>query len=181
MHADLEPPGAPSSPPPPVQFVPNAPLGGIVPQTAVPAARSDRRDLVLTAALLVLSVVAGATSLMPWRDFGRRLGAPMVETGWEGADGTMGRGWIAVALAVLVAGAGVLIAADKARFGRVLAVLSGTGLAVLAVAEWGLGEKGLRTGPGIGLWVAFAVGVLVVVAVGALTPGPEPAPPQGGT
>ena len=163
-----------------MQFVPNAPLGGIAPQAAAPTVRSDRRDLVLTAALLVLSIVAGATSLMPWRDFGRRLGAPVVETGWEAADGSMGRGWIAVSLAVLVAAAGVLIAADRARLGRALAVLSGTGLAVLAVAEWGLGERGTRTGPGIGLWVAFAVGVLVVIAVGALTPGPEPSSDTGG-
>ena len=162
--------------------MPNAPLGGIEPRTAPPAVRSDRRDLVLTSTLLVMSIVAGAASLMPWRDFGRRLGAPVVETGWEGADGSLGRGWVAVVIAVLIAGAGVLIAADKARPGRLLAVLSGTALVVLAVAEWGLGEKGTRTGPGIGLWVTFAVGVLVVIAVGALTPGPEPdSPPVGGS
>ena len=65
------------------------------------------------------------------RDFGRRLGAPVVETGWEGADGSMGRGWVAVVIAVLIAGAGVLIAADRARLGRLSAVLSGTALVAL--------------------------------------------------
>lgn len=113
--------------------------------------------------------------MMSWRDFGRRFGATATETGWENLDGSMGRGWVVVALGVLLAVAGVLIASGRARHGRFLAVLTGTSLAVFAVLEWGLGSDAARTGPGTGLWVALVTGVLVVVAVGILTPAPESA------
>jgi hypothetical protein len=177
MSYDFENQEAPKgSPPVPVQFVQSAPLGGVVPTAPVEERTSDRRDLVLTAALFVLAVVAGAASLMSWRDFGRRLGSPVVETGWVRADGSLGRGWIAVALAVLIAVAGVMIAAEKGRAGRVLAVLAGMALAVTAVVEWGLGAGSVRSGPGAGIWVELITGVLVVVLVGAFSAGPAPEP-----
>jgi hypothetical protein len=127
----------------------------------------------MVAGLLVLSVLAGAASLLPWRDFGRRLGAPVTETGWAGPGGSLGRGWLAVLLAIVVATAGVLIAADRGRLGRTLAVLAGSGLIVLSVGEWGLGAGSVRTGPGSGVWLLLVVGVMVVVVVGALSAAPS--------
>lgn len=153
-----------------MNYAPGAPLGGTVPSEAEPTPRSDRRELVLTAFLLVAAVVAGATSLMPWRDFGRRFGASASETGWERLDGSMGRGWLFVLLAVLLAVAGVLIAAGRARPGRLLAATTGSLMVLAAIAEWGLGADAARTGPGLGLWVELVLGVAVVVAVGALGP-----------
>jgi hypothetical protein len=47
-------------------------------------------------------------------------------------------------------------------------------MVLAAVAEWGLGSDGARTGPGIGLWVELVIGVLVVIAVGVLGPKDEP-------
>lgn len=168
--------GLPAAGPPAsgaLNYSQGAPLGGVAPSPAVPVVRSDRRDLLLTSLLLVAAVVAGATSMMSWRDFGRRFGATATETGWERLDGSMGRGWVVVALGVLLAVAGVLIASGRARQGRFLAVSTGTSLAVFAVLEWGLGSDAARTGPGTGLWVALVTGVLVVVAVGILTPSPD--------
>lgn len=157
-----------------MNFAAGAPLGGVVPTEAPAPQRSDRRELVLTSVLLVAAIVAGATSLMPWRDLGRRFGASVTETGWVRPDGSMGRGWLFVLLAVLLALAGVLIAADRQRAGRVLASLTGSLMVLAAVAEWGLGSGGARTGPGIGLWVELVIGVLVVIAVGVLGPKDEP-------
>lgn len=135
-----------------------------------PVERADRRELVLTAVLLVAAIVTGASSLLPWRDFGRRFGASATETGWVRLDGSMGRGWVFVLLAVALAVAGVLIAGGRTRPGRILASATGCLLVLAAVAEWGLGADASRTGPGIGLWVELVVGVLVVVAVGVLGP-----------
>jgi len=160
----------PTGPPSGLEFHRTMPLGGSTPVPEEVRPRSDHRDLLLTASLLVLSVVAGAASLMSWRDWGRQFGAPIVETGWERPDGSLGRGWIAVLLGVLLATAGVLVAAERGRAGRVLAVLSGLGLSALAVSEWGLGAGRARTGPGWGIWVLLVAGVLVVVVVGALAP-----------
>ncbi len=130
--------------------------------------RSSRRELTLVAVLLVVAVVAGAASLLAWRDFGRQFGATAVETGWERLDGTMGRGWVAVALATLLAVAGVLIASGRGRPGRMLATWTGVAMSIAAVAEWGLGAGATRTGPGIGLWLQLVLGVFVVLAVGIL-------------
>jgi hypothetical protein len=77
---------------------------------------------------------------------------------------------------VLIAVAGVMIAAEKGRAGRVLAVLAGMALAVTAVVEWGLGAGSVRSGPGAGIWVELITGVLVVVLVGAFSAGPAPEP-----
>ena len=89
----------------------------------------------------------------------------------------LGRGWVAVLGGVLLAVAGVLVAADKGRVGRVLATLTGLGLMIFSVLEWGLGLRMVRSGPGPGLWMLFGVGMIVVVAVGILSPDPtEPQP-----
>jgi hypothetical protein len=157
-----------------MNYAPGAPLGGVAPRHTPAPERSDRRELVLTAVLLVAAVVAGATSLMPWRDLGRRFGASVTETGWVRPDGSMGRGWLFVALAVLLALAGVFIAGGRQRAGRVLASLTGSLMVVAAIAEWGLGSEAARTGPGIGLWVELTIGVLVVIAVGVLGPTDGP-------
>jgi hypothetical protein len=146
------------------------PLGGVQPQPVAEAAPSQRKDLLLTAVLLVAALAAGATSLLSWRDVGGLAGG--VETGWREFDGGLGRGWVAVLGGVLLAVAGVLVAAEKGRLGRVLAVLTGVGLMVFSVLEWGLGLRNVRTGPGPGLWMLFVVGMLVVIAVGALAPDP---------
>jgi hypothetical protein len=169
MHSDDVRRSTGGAPPLPPRFVGSAPLGGTAPVRTDTEEPSDRRELLLTAALLVLSIVAGAASLLPWRDFGRQFGAATVETGWARPDGSLGRGWVAVVLAVLVAAAGVLIAAERRRSGRVLAVLAGMALIGLAVGEWGFGAGTMRTGPGAGLWVELLVGVLVVLAVGTLS------------
>ena len=146
------------------------PLGGSAPVAPVVERRSDRKELVLTASLLVASIVAGATTLMPWRDYGQRFGSTAVETGWNGLGDSIGRGWVVMVIAVLIAVSGVLIAADRAKAGRVLGVVSGSALVLASILEWGVGAGDVRSGPGIGLWVDLAVGVFVIVMVGALGP-----------
>lgn len=165
--------GLPPSGPPAagaMNFGAGAPLGGAPPVPDAPERRSDRRDLVLTAVLLLAAIVAGATSLMPWRDYGRRFGAAASETGWLRPDGSMGRGWLFVLLGVALAIAGVLIAAGRRRPGRILASATGALMVLAAVLEWGLGDGGSRSGPGTGLWIELVVGVVVIVAVGVLEP-----------
>lgn len=147
------------------------PLGGVAPGPEHTAAPSSKRDLLLTSILLVGALAAGATSLLAWRDVGRFTGG--TESGWREFDGGLGRGWVAVLGGVLLAVAGVLVAAEKGRAGRVLAALTGVGLMVFAVLEWGLGLRNVRTGPGPGLWLLFVVGMIVVVAVGILAPDPH--------
>ena len=146
------------------------PLGGAAPVTPSVERRSDRLELALTAALLIAAIVAGASTLMPWRDYGQRFGNTAVETGWNGLGDTIGRGWVVMVIAVLIAVSGVLIAADRTRAGRILAVSSGAALVVASILEWGLGAGDVRSGPGLGLWVDLAVGVFVIVVVGALGP-----------
>lgn len=158
-----------------MSFSQSSPLGGTLPVTVTPPVKSDRRELVLTAVLLLLALVAGASSLMPWRDYAFKYGTRVAETGWAGANGGLGRGWMTVFCAVLLAVSGVLIAAERGRAGRLLAALSGTTLVLLAIGEWGLGAGSSRTGPGSGIWLQFVVGVLAVIAVGVLGPA-DPAP-----
>jgi hypothetical protein len=168
MGTGLPPAGPPAAGA--LNFAAGAPLGGTAPSAAQEVPRSDRRELVLTAFLLVAAVVTGAASMMPWRDFGRRFGASATETGWERLDGSLGRGWLFVALGVLLATSGVLIASGRVRGGRVLASATGVALVVASIVEWGLGSDAARTGPGLGLWVELTVGVMVVIAVGVLGP-----------
>lgn len=132
--------------------------------------------MLLTAILLVAALAAGATSLLAWRDLGRLAGG--TETGWTEFDGGLGRGWVAVLGGVLLAVAGVLVAANKGHLGRVLATLTGVGLMIFAVLEWGLGLGTVRSGPGPGLWMLFGVGMIVVVAVGILAPDPPEMEPD---
>ncbi len=169
--------GPPKDHPPPVAFTDGAPLGGRHPSSEELTRSSDRREVVLTAVLLVAAVLAGAASLMPWRDFGRRFGASAIETGWVRVDGGLGRGWVVVLLGVALAASGVLIASGRGLAGRRLAVAAGVGLSAAAVAEWGLGTAGLRAGPGLGLWLLLALGVGVIVAVGNLAPVPRDVDP----
>ncbi len=174
------PPQAPAAPPTsdrPVGlgggFVAGTPLGGVQPVPVEVQHPSQRRELILTAILLVAAITTGAASLLSWRDYGLLLRSGATETGWALPDGSMGRGWIAVLLGVVLAVAGVLLAADKVRAGRILATLGGLGLILFSVLEWGMGAGRLRTGPGLGIWVLLVVGIVVVVAVGALGP-PNP-------
>jgi len=155
-------------------YVSGMPLGGVRPPVPTDEAPSQRRELILTAILLVAAIAAGAASLMSWRDYGFLIGPSTEESGWVLPDGSMGRGWMAVVLGVVLAVAGVLVASDRLRAGRALAVLGGVGLLVLPVLEWGLGAGRARTGPGEGLWILLITGVVVVVAVGILGPAPEP-------
>lgn len=154
------------------------PLGGFSPEADQAAAASPRRDLVLTSCLLLAAVAAAASSLLSWRDLGPF--APGSETGWRQLDGSLGRGWVAVLGGVLLAVAGVLVAAERPRSGRALATVTGIGLMVFSVLEWGLGTRNLRSGPGPGLWVLFLVGMLVVVAVGVLAPDTQDGEPTDG-
>lgn len=169
--------GPPPTHRPPVTFTDGAPLGGQHPGSEPPARTSDRREVALIAVLLLSAVVAGAASLMPWRDFGRRFGATAVETGWVRVDGGLGRGWVVVLLGIALAAAGVLIASGRGLAGRRLAVAAGVGLSAAAVAEWGLGTAGLRAGPGLGLWLILGLGVAVVITVGNLAPVPARSDP----
>ncbi len=155
-------------------FVGGVPLGGVRPVEQEAPEASNRRELILTAILLVCAVLTGAASLMSWRDEGLFVSSTVRETGWVLPDGSMGRGWVAVLLGVVLASAGVLLASDHLRSGRAVAMAGGVGLIVFSVLEWGLGAGRARTGPGLGIWVLFAVGVVVVIAVGILgSPPPE--------
>ena len=145
-------------------------MGGQLPVDEVDAAPSSRRELLLTASLFVAAVLTGASSLMPWRDFGNRFGGVADETGWVRTNGSLGRGWFVVLLGVLLAVSGILIASGRARLGRILGVCTGTAMVLAAIAEWGLGVGAVRTGPGSGLWALLLLGVLVVVLIGALGP-----------
>lgn len=173
----MTPPGepAPTAAPigAPVAYSDAPPLGGSVPITPIPVHRSDRKELFLTAALLISAIIAGASTVMPWRDYGQRFGNTAVETGWDGLGESLGRGWIIMLIAISIAVSGVLIAAGRSRIGRLLAVLSGTALVLASILEWGLGAGDSRSGPGMGLWIDLAVGVFVVVVVGALGPVDE--------
>jgi hypothetical protein len=150
--------------------VPGVPLGGAPPVDTAPPQHSSARELVLVGLLLVAAIGAAVASLLSWRHYGRAVlgGAP--ETGWVLPDGTMGRGWVAVTLGVLLALAGVLVAADRAKAGRLLAATAATGLVVFPVLEWGLGAGQVRSGPGAGLWLMLAIGCGVYIALGTLGP-----------
>lgn len=152
-----------------MQFEPGAPLGGTGPPPPPPEPRPSRGPVLLTTVLLGAAVLCGAASLLVWRDYGNVVTARPT-TGWDLPDGSLGRGWLAIALGVLFAVAGVLVAAERERAGRVLAVLGGVGAMLFAVLEWGLGAGAARTGPGTGIWLVFLTGAAVVLAVGVIHP-----------
>ncbi len=156
-------------PPETARFEQSLPLGGTTPAPVIPPSRSERGPLVLTTVLLLAAVLCGVASLLVWRDFGRIV-VRSESTGWALSDGTLGRGWVAVLLGIGFAVAGVLVAAERERAGRILAVLVGISAVVFSIVEWGLGEGASRTGPGPGLWLLSAVGFAVVLAVGVIRP-----------
>jgi len=149
------------------EYTRSAPLGGSAPVAEPAPVTSNRRQLLLGTILLVFALVAGFASLLSWRDYGRFFGS-VTETGWDVPGGDIGRGWLAVLLGVVLAAGGLLIVTDHQRSGRVVAVLGGVGLILLAVGEWGLGAGRLASGPGAGLWVEFIIGCLTIAAVGML-------------
>ena len=167
---------APSAAPAPSNdpsFVASVALGGTAPVAVAEEHRTDLRDLVLATVLFAGALAAGGASLASWRDYGVQLDPSVPESGWVQADGSVGRGWAAVLLAVLLAVAGILVAVHRGRQGRRLAVVAGVALVLLSVVEFGLGAGRLRTGPGIGLWVELVVGIVVVAAVGMLGPSTD--------
>jgi hypothetical protein len=166
------PSGAPASANDP-SFVASVALGGAAPVAVVEEHHTDLRELFLATILFGCALAAGGASLASWRDYGVRLDPSVAESGWVQADGSIGRGWAAVALAVLLAVAGILVAVHRGRQGRRLAAAAGVALVLLSVVEFGLGAGRLRTGPGIGLWVELVVGIVVVAAVGMLGPSTD--------
>ena len=151
------------------RFEQSVPLGGSAPVPEQPVRRSDRGSLVLTSILLLAAVLCGVASSLVGRDFGRIV-VRTESTGWALADGTIGRGWVAVLLGIGFAVAGVLVAAERERAGRILAIVAGISASGFAVVEWGLGDGSSRTGPGPGLWLLSAVGFVVVLSVGVIRP-----------
>jgi hypothetical protein len=150
------------------RLVATTPLGGVPPHPPVPVVESHRRPLIAAAVLLVASVLCALSSLMSWHDYGRGLDPR--ESGWDMADGSTGRGWIAIAIAIVLATGGVLLVSGRIRAGRNWARVGGAGLVVLAAIEWAFGVRAARTGPGLGLWVMLVTGVVVLVVVGVLLP-----------
>ena len=162
------------------RFERSVPLGGTSPVPEPPVRRSERGPLVLTSILLVAAVLCGVASNLVWRDFGRIV-VRSESTGWALADGTIGRGWVAVLFGVGFAVAGVLVAAERDRAGRILAVVVGISAVVFSVVEWGLGDGASRSGPGPGLWLLAATGFVVVLAVGVIRPPVGTAQDAAGT
>ena len=148
------------------------PLGGVAPVPAPHAVATDRRELIVAAVLLVASVTCALASLLSWHDYG--TGLDPRESGWDMADGSAGRGWVAIAVAVVLATGGVLLVTGRHRAGRIWARIGALSLVLLAAGEWAFGERGSRTGPGIGLWVLLVSGIVLLVVIGSVLP---PAPP----
>jgi hypothetical protein len=154
--------------PAPDRHVATAPLGGTAPLPRAPEVESHRRPLIVAAVLLVTSVLCALSSLMSWHDYGR--GLDPAESGWDMADGSTGRGWVAVLIAILLAGSGVLLVSGRIRAGRNWARVGAAALIALPALEWAFGARASRTGPGLGLWVMLVAGVLLLVLLGALLP-----------
>ena len=81
------------------RFEQSVPLGGSAPVPVESVRRSDRGPVVLTAILLLAAVLCGVASSLVWRDFGRIV-VRSESTGWALADGTVGRGWVAILLGI---------------------------------------------------------------------------------
>lgn len=167
-------PGSQGPPPVPSvhRFSASGPLGGSTPAYVEPEPPSQTRDLIVAAALLVASVLVGLATLMSWRDYGPGLNPD--ESGWRYADGSFGRGWIAIVLAICLAVGGVLLVGGKRTAGRRWARVGSSALIVLPVLEWALGDTGSRSGPGLGLWVLMATGVALMILLGTVLPDGEP-------
>ena len=136
--------------------------------------RSDVRELVTAAALLTAAVLTALASLLSWRDFGR--GLDPAENGWHMADGSLGRGWVAVMVAVVLAVGGVLLVVGRRSAGRIWARIGTAALLVGPVLEWAFGSPGSRTGPGWGIWIMFVTGLVLLVMLGTVLPHEDPRP-----
>lgn len=150
------------------RFEAGVPLGGLVPAEAPPPRRSMWRDLLVAFFLLAASVLTAVASLLSWRDYGPALNPD--ENGWRLADDAVGRGWVAVLVAVALAVGGVLLLAGRRSAARVWARVGSTALIVLPVLEWAFGDGDSRTGPGIGLWLMLGAGMVLMVLIGSVLP-----------
>ncbi|MFV0316520.1 MAG: hypothetical protein ACK5O2_06105 [Microthrixaceae bacterium] len=165
---EATPPGALVTGVPHGRYEASVPLGGVQHYEATPARRSQWRDLLVAAVLLVASVLAALASLMSWRDYGPALNPD--ENGWRLADGSFGRGWVSILLAAALAVGGVLLVIGRRTHGRRWARVGSAALIVLPVIEWAFGDSGSRTGPGIGLWVQMVAGLVLMILIGTLLP-----------
>ena len=166
------PPVAPTALAAQQRFMPSAPLGGSEPLPEEPLRTSAARELWVAAVLLLASVLTGLATVMSWRDYGPGLNPD--ESGWRYADGSFGRGWIAIALAICLAVGGVLLVAGRRQLGRRWARVGSGALVVLPVLEWALGDTGSRSGPGLGLWILLVLGVVLMIMLGTVLPPEEP-------
>ena len=162
----------------PQRFSSSTPLGGSVPVPVEPERPSMSRDLVVASALMVASILVGLATLMSWRDYGPGLDPD--ESGWRYADGSFGRGWVAIALAICLAVGGVLLVSGSRVAGRRWARIGSGALVVLPVLEWALGDIGSRSGPGMGLWVLTLSGVVLMILIGTVLPADARGAPSAG-
>ena len=116
--------------------------------------------------LLVLAVAVALASLLSWRDFGTGLNPD--ESGWVMADGTLGRGWVAIAIAILLAAGGALLVAGRRRLGLILARIGAVALIVFPAIEWSFGMRNTTSGPGLGLWVLLVIGAAMILFMGTI-------------
>ncbi|MGI9642118.1 MAG: hypothetical protein ACR2N9_04970 [Acidimicrobiia bacterium] len=162
---------SPSQQPTAHRFNASAPLGGAAPTPTEELRPSMARDMTVAAALLVASILVGFATLMSWRDYGPGLDPD--ESGWRYADGSFGRGWVAIVLAICLAVGGVLLVSGRRTAGRRWARVGSGALIVLPILEWTFGDTGSRSGPGLGLWVLMAAGVILMVLLGTVLPSGE--------
>ncbi|MCZ7630321.1 MAG: hypothetical protein M5U19_15335 [Microthrixaceae bacterium] len=124
--------------------------------------------MLVASCLLVASVMTAVASLMSWRDYGPALNPD--ENGWKLADGAVGRGWVAVLVAVVLAVGGVLLVAGRRSAGWIWARVGSTALILLPVVEWAFGDGDSETGPGLGLWLMLGAGMVLMVMIGSVLP-----------
>jgi hypothetical protein len=122
--------------------------------------------MVVAGILLVVAIGTALSPLLSWRDFGSALKPD--ESGWRMVDGSLGRGWVVMILAVLIAVAGCLMITGRRHTGMRLARATSVAMVVFAGAEWAFGMSQVESGPGIGLWILLAIGSLLVLFLGAV-------------
>lgn len=151
------------------QFSASVPLGGQVPVEYVEEPERDTLGFLMAALLMVSSVVLAIATTFEWRDYGNRA-VGVLETGWTQPNGSLGRGWVVVVVAILWAISGVCMVTTKKALGRRIAIWSAAAAALYAIAEWGFGVGELRTGPGTGLWFVLALSALIMMILGGFDP-----------
>lgn len=129
----------------------------------------DTLGFLMAALLMVSSVVLAIATTFEWRDYGNRA-VGVLETGWTQPNGSLGRGWIVVVVAILWAISGVCMVTTKKMLSRRIAIWSAAVAALYAIAEWGFGVGELRTGPGTGLWFVLALSALILMILGGYDP-----------